>query len=208
MIYPVRLFGDPILRKTAAPVSTFDDTLRTLADDMIDTMYHYNGVGLAAPQIGIGKRLFIAAEIDPEARDDDDDGPPPQTKAEKRTRWGVIHDHVMVNPVIQARSGTQIGVDGCLSMPGLTIEAMQRDLSVEVHFQDVSGQHQSLTATGHFAHVIQHELDHLDGILFFDRLPESDRRAFMNEHRKELAEMQREAKAFLKSFEGNLPVIS
>jgi peptide deformylase len=207
MIYPVRLYGDPILRKPAAPVTTFDETLHTLAADMIDTMYHYNGVGLAAPQIGIGKRLFIAAEIDPEARDDDD-GPPPQTKTEKRTRWGVIREYVMVNPVIQTRSGTQVGADGCLSIPGLTIEAMQRDLSVEVHFQDVAGQPQALTATGHFAHVIQHELDHLDGILFFDRLPEPDRRAFMNEHRKELAEMQREAKAFLKSFEGNLPVIS
>lgn len=208
MIYPVRLYGDPILRKTAAPVTTFDDTLSALAADMIDTMYHYNGVGLAAPQIGIGKRLFIAAEIDPEARDDDDDRPPPQTKDEKRARWGVICEHVMVNPVIQMRTGTQTGVDGCLSVPGLSVEAMPRDLTVEVHFQNLAGQHQALTATGHFAHVIQHELDHLDGILFFDRLPEAERRAFMNAHRKELAEMQREAKAFLKTFEGALPVIS
>lgn len=205
MIYPIRLYGDPILRKVAAPVHTFDGALRQLADDMIETMYHYNGVGLAAPQIGIGKRLFIAAELDDAVRDDEET--PPQTIAEKRRRWGVVREHVMVNPTIIARSGTQTGVDGCLSVPGLSVEAMVRDLEVTVRYQDLEGTPRTLRASGHLAHVIQHEYDHLEGILFFDRLPEAERRAFLNAHRRELAAMQREAKAFLKTFEGQLPVI-
>lgn len=200
MIYPVRYYGDPVLRKVATPVTDFGEDLQTLARDMIETMYEYNGVGLAAPQIGLSKRLFVALELGPIEEDEENSEAEPDdlTPEEKRRRWGVIREHVMVNPVILERDGIQYGQDGCLSMPGLYVERMQRDKSVTVRYQDTEGREHTLQAEGHFAHVIQHEYDHLQGVLFFDRLPEAERRTFMETHRQEFAEFQREAKALLK----------
>jgi peptide deformylase len=203
VIYQVRYYGDPILRKAASPVRKFDQDLKHLARDMIDTMYHFNGIGLAAPQIGISKRIFIAAEIDPVKRAESKDEDPPQTKAEKRERWGVIKEHVMINPKIKQRAGVQYGIDGCLSAPGLYIDEMKRDNEIEVSFQDISGDTHTLSASGHFAHVIQHEFDHLEGILFFDRLPKDEKDLFMSENREALLEMQRDAKSFLKDLKEN-----
>lgn len=202
MILPIRYYGDPVLRKVAKPVSDFGDELAALVHDMRETMYAHNGVGIAAPQVGESLRVFIALELGPqdeaaEATDEeaDLDG---MTAEEKRRHWGVIAEHVMVNPVIREPSGTQYGRDGCLSMPGLFVEEMRRHRALRVDYQDVRGRHHSLSAEGHFAHVIQHELDHLDGVLFIDRLNDAERRAFFEMHRQELAEMQREAKALLK----------
>ena len=203
MIHPIRLYGDPILRKTASPVTLFDTALEQLAGDMLETMYHYNGIGLAGPQIGLSKRLFVAAEIDKDkAQEEDEDAPPPLTIDEKRERWGVVAEHFMVNPEIVSRSGEQPGVDGCLSLPGLFTEDVQREDKITVRHQDVAGNWLERTAEGHFAWVIQHEFDHLEGIFFFDRLPAPAKRAFMQENRSELAAMQREAKAFLKEHRG------
>lgn len=198
VIYPVRYYGDPVLRKVATPVTEFGDELKALAADMIATMYEYNGVGLAAPQIGVSKRLFVALELGPV--EDEEEAPEPEdlSPEQKRVRWGVIREHVMVNPVILARDGVQYGQDGCLSLPGLYVERMQRDRSVTVRYQDTEGQEHTLHAEGHFAHVIQHEYDHLEGVLFFDRLPEDERRTFMDTHRQEFATFQRDAKALLK----------
>lgn len=211
MIYPVRYYGDPVLRKVATPVTEFGDALKTLAADMIETMYEYNGVGLAAPQIGISKRLFVALEIRPAENDEEDAEPEPDdlTPEEKRKRWGVRKEHVMVNPEILERDGVQYGQDGCLSLPGLYVERMQRDKSVTVRYQDTEGNTRTLHAEGHFAHVIQHEYDHLEGILFFDRLGDAERRDFMETHRQEFAEFQREARALLKRLknEPSLPKV-
>ena len=163
----------------------------------METMYHHNGIGLAAPQIGIPKRLFIAVEAHKD-EDEPEDAPPPKTIAEKRERWGVIKEHIMINPELSNIEGRQLGVDGCLSLPGLFVEDMERDHGLHVRFQDVRGNWHELDAEGHFAWVIQHEYDHLEGIIFLDHLPEARRKAFMTEHRSDLADMQREAKAFLK----------
>jgi peptide deformylase len=200
VIYPVRYYGDPVLRKVATPITEFGDDLKALASDMMETMYEYNGVGLAAPQIGIAKRLFVALELGPVESDEADDEPEPEdlTAEEKRQRWGVIKEHVMVNPEILERDGIQYGQDGCLSLPGLYVERMQRDRSVTVRYQDTDGHVHTLHAEGHFAHVIQHEYDHLEGVLFFDRLPDAERQAFMEAHRQAFAEFQREARALLK----------
>ena len=194
MIYPIRTYGDPVLRQTASPVARFGEELERLAADMLETMYDANGVGLAAPQIGLAKRIFVALELGeaddaelPDEAAEDDDG-----------RWGVVAEHVMVNPEIVERSGLQVAQDGCLSLPGLYVEEMRRDLRVRVRYRDLRGEPRELEAEGHFAHVIQHETDHLDGVLFFDRLPDAERRAFLDEHRAELAQMQRDAKALLK----------
>ena len=199
MIYPVRLYGDPILRKTASPVTQFGEPLAQLASDMIETMYHHNGIGLAAPQIGLGKRLFVAAEVTAHDEEDEDEaGAPPETVAEKRQRWGVVREHVLVNPELLEQDGLQHGPDGCLSIPGLYVEDMPRATRVRLRYQDLHGQRRELVAEGRFAHILQHEYDHLNGVLFFDRLGEAERRQFLAEHRSALAEMQREAKAFLK----------
>ena len=224
MILPIRYYGDPVLRQIARPVSRFDETLRALAQDMIETMYDANGVGLAAPQVGVSRRLFIALELRPpeepeeagaevlttdpsearmsldpsEARMSLDPSEARMSLDQKKRRWGVVAEHVLVNPLVTARSGEQYGQDGCLSVPGLYVAALRRDLQVTVQYQDLAGRSQQLTASGHFAHVIQHELDHLDGIFFFDRLPTAEKQTFLEQHRQVLADLQREAKAFLK----------
>ena len=197
MIYKIRTYGDPVLRRRAKPVTAFDEKLATLAQDMLETMYGANGVGLAAPQIGLSVRVFVALELAEQEAEEETDGEV-MTSGEKREKWGVKAEHVMVNPKIVARNGVQYGTDGCLSLPGIFVEEMKRDQSVRVRYQDVTGQQLERDAEGHFAHVIQHELDHLDGVLFFDRLPEPEKREFLELHRKELAELQREAKGYLK----------
>ena len=214
MIYKVRYYGDPVLRRRAAPVKVFGDKLQKLGEDMLETMYDANGVGLAGPQIGLPQRVFVALEMGSrEAKDEavGEEGDPdaePLTPDEKRERWNVIGEHVMVNPEIISRNGVQFGVDGCLSLPGLLVEEMKRDLKVRVRYQDVTGAKHERDAEGHFAHVIQHELDHLDGVLFFDRLPEPEKKEFLEAHRKELAEFQREAKGYLRELkQSKQPVV-
>ncbi len=209
MVYKVRYYGDPVLRKRARPVETFGEAVQKLGRDLLETMYDANGVGLAAPQVGLSTRVFVALELAPQRAEDADGEVESEaedaalTSREKRDKWGVLAEHVMVNPVIIARNGVQHGTDGCLSVPGIFVEEMKRDAHVRVRYQDLNGEAQERDAEGHFAHVIQHELDHLDGVLFFDRLPETDKRAFLDEHRKALAELQREAKGYLKELKAS-----
>jgi len=207
VIHPIRLYGDPTLRRSAAPVERFDDELAELANDMIETMHDAHGVGLAAPQIGISRRIFVATELAaPETDPTGDDSEPAESRAvdeamseaESEVEDAVVAIHIMVNPEVTIRSGVQHGPDGCLSVPGLWVEEVRRDATIGVRYQDVSGAWHERETHGHFAHVVQHELDHLDGVLYFDRLPTDERQAFLDEHRSALAEMQRQAKALLK----------
>ncbi|MDZ7800646.1 MAG: peptide deformylase [Trueperaceae bacterium] len=223
MIHPIRLYGDPVLRRPAAPVRTFDETLARLATDMSETMHDARGVGLAGPQVGVSFRLFVALELaEPDEPDEDDTvaadaadvagaagadtghAPPEAGQVEvgvgeeEAPEPTVIAEHVMINPEITARAGLRVAPDGCLSVPGLWVEDMERDQWIAVRYQDLRGRWQEREAEGHFAHVIQHEIDHLDGVLFFDRFPPATRQRFMEEHRQELADMQRRAKAFLR----------
>lgn len=224
MIHPIRYYGDPVLRRRALPVTRFDDALARLADDMIETMYDATGVGLAAPQIGVSKRLFVALQLEPDAEegeagevgevaeelagsDDEDRIPEDETPEQMRRRLGVIAEHVMVNPTFVVREGVQHGQDGCLSVPGVYVDALRRDLRVRVRYQDVGGGWHETDAEGHFAHVLQHEYDHLEGVLFFDRLEGDERQAFLEEHRGALADIQRQAKALLKELRASpIPV--
>ncbi len=211
MIYPIRTYGDPVLRKKAKPVSKFDGTLKELAKNMIETMYDANGVGLAAPQIGLSFRLFVGLELDlSETKEDQEEKKYTEEELkllsieEKRELWKVIDEHVMVNPEIITRKGVQYGPDGCLSLPGILVEKIERDNEIRVRYQDLEGKWHEETLEGHFSHVVQHEHDHLEGILYIDRLPEKEKSDFINQYREELAEMQRNAKAFLKQLK-NLP---
>ncbi|MCS7068091.1 MAG: peptide deformylase [Meiothermus sp.] len=187
-VLPIRLYGDPVLKKKALPVQDFS-SIPELAENMLETMFEARGVGLAAPQVGISQRLFVAAEY---LEDEEEEGP----EADLKSR--VKELYVMVNPVITYRSGQQSITEGCLSLPGLYAEGARRDLQVRVEYQDEKGQQKTLEAEGYLAVVIQHEIDHLDGILFFQRMPPAERQKFLDEHREDLAEFQRQAKAFLR----------
>lgn len=205
MIYPIVLYGDPILRRRAGPVKEFGPDLAALAKDMIETMYAADGVGLAAPQIGIPLRMFVAIEV-AEREDDeslegqviDEPADDELTPEQKRRAWGVFAEHVIVNPTITLSADKQFGRDGCLSLPGLSVEDVPRAQSVVLEYQDLNGEPRQLKADGYFAHVLQHEYDHLEGVLYFDHLPADRRDSFLAENRATLAAWQREARALAK----------
>ena len=135
--------GDDILRKVCRTQLTFDDRLATVLDDMADTLYQAEGVGLAAPQVGILRRYCIVDVGD-----------------------GIIE---LVNPVIEKQSGSQIGEEGCLSIPD-RYETVERPMKVTVHAQDRNGKGFKITAEGFKARALCHEIDHLDGILYIDKI--------------------------------------
>lgn len=134
---------DPVLREKAKPVTKFNKNLHKLLDDMAETMYDANGVGLAAPQIGILKRVIVI--------DTGDEN-------------GLIE---MVNPEIIAREGEQFGPEGCLSIPGINGD-VRRALHVKVRGQDRNGNEIMMEASEFLARAFQHEVDHLNGVLFTD----------------------------------------
>ena len=141
----VKLGEDEVLRKRARKVDQFDKRLWTLLDDMADTMYEADGVGLAAPQVGILKRVAVVDIGD-----------------------GLLE---LVNPEILEAEGEEIGVEGCLSVPGRR-GTVKRPLKVLVHAQDRKGCHIEVEAEEFMARAICHELDHLDGVVYVDRMIE------------------------------------
>ncbi|MDD7306405.1 MAG: peptide deformylase [Peptoniphilaceae bacterium] len=143
----IRQMGDPILRKTSRDIPEVTDRIRILLDDMAETMYKADGVGLAAVQVGILKRAIV---IDP------------------RDEEGLVK---MVNPVITEKDGEQIGVEGCLSVPNFN-GTVKRPEHIKVEYLDENGQKQEIEATGFKAVAICHEVDHLNGVLFVDKYEE------------------------------------
>ena len=156
-IRPIRLFGDPVLRRPALEVVDFDKELRSLVADLTDTMLDAPGAGLAAPQIGIGMRAFT---------------------------WYVDGEvgH-MVNPVLELSEEIQDGPEGCLSLPELTFDC-KRALSVVARGFNMYGDPVTVEGSELLARAIQHETDHLDGILFIDKLDTAARKAAMKEIRE------------------------
>ncbi|TCP57688.1 peptide deformylase [Tumebacillus sp. BK434] len=144
-VRPVVLDPNPVLRAIAEPVTKFDQELFTLLDDMADTMYDYNGIGLAAPQVGVSQRVIVVDYGD--------------------EHGGLIE---MINPVIVEKSGSVVDVEGCLSIPGLRGN-VERFEKLTLRFQQRDGNTYELTPEGYFARVFQHEIDHLDGILYTDK---------------------------------------
>jgi peptide deformylase len=143
---------DPVLRRKAQPVNRFDDSLQTLIDDMIETMRDAPGVGLAAPQVGVSDRLIVVEY----PKDDEKEDAPKKL-------------FVVVNPEIKEFSDeTEMGVEGCLSVPGYQGE-VERSLSVTVKGLTRRGQPMKIKAKGWLARIFQHEVDHLNGVVFTDR---------------------------------------
>jgi peptide deformylase len=146
----------PILRRKAHPVSTFDQDLQTLIDDMIDTMRDAPGVGLAAPQVGISQRLIVIEYAEP----------PEDGDEEKEVKPRLL---VMANPEIIKTSEEKVfGVEGCLSIPGLVGE-VERYSMVQVKGLNRRGQPMKVKAEGWLARIFQHEIDHVNGVVFPDR---------------------------------------
>ena len=160
MALDIRTFGDPVLKSRAAPVEKFDDALERLVEDMLDTMRAQEGVGLAANQVGRLKRVLVAGLEEEE--------------------------YVLVNPVIEERSDVvEMDGEGCLSIPGISVE-IERPIEVRVSGRDAAGAPVQLTATGLLARILQHEVDHLNGILILDRTDRESRKAAMREMRERL----------------------
>ncbi|MCC2548889.1 peptide deformylase [Hymenobacter sp. BT175] len=171
MIYPIVAFGDPVLKTRAKdiPADFPAADLKQLIDDMFATMYHANGVGLAAPQIGKSVRLFVidsAPMVDDEDEEDEeaDDEPDPEAAFEAPVKRAFI------NPVLVSETGEEWGFEeGCLSIPGVR-EMVYRHETIVLRYEDESRQVREETFAGMTARVIQHEYDHLEGILFTDKI--------------------------------------
>jgi peptide deformylase len=153
-VHPIRIAGDPVLHNPARVVEVFDEELRTLVDDMFETMAAANGVGLAANQIGIDLRVFVY-----DCPDDE----------------GVRHRGVVVNPVLETSQRPETmpdedkDLEGCLSAPGESFPTGRADWA-KVTGQDLDGERVEVEGTGYFARCLQHETDHLDGLLYLNRL--------------------------------------
>ena len=164
MALDIRTFGDPVLKTRAAPVTNFDESLVRLTRDMLSTMRDNDGVGLAANQVGRLKRVLVASVED--------------------------EDYVIVNPVLTGMSdATERAPEGCLSIPGIQVE-VERPTSVTVSGADASGEPLQIEATDTLARVLQHEVDHLDGVLILDRTDRASRRTAMREWREHLLAQQ------------------
>jgi peptide deformylase len=160
----IRKFGDPVLKTRASPVESFDESLVRLTQDLLATMRDNEGVGLAATQVGRLKRVFVAAIED--------------------------NEYVIVNPILTDISETtETATEGCLSIPGIQVD-VERPTAVTISGQDVSGRPLQIEASDLLARVLQHEVDHLDGVLILDRTDRQSRKAAMREWRERLLAQQ------------------
>ena len=158
MTYQIRTFGDPVLASQALPVTDIDGKIVRIVDEMFDTLYDSDsGIGLAAPQVGIQRQIFVW---------DMDDEP-----------------MVVLNPVIVESDGEWVYDEGCLSIPGLYVE-MTRPKTVLMKGIDMNGNEVAIEADELEARLFQHELDHLNGVLMFDRMQPEQRKAAMAEYKK------------------------
>jgi peptide deformylase len=167
-IREIRILGDPVLRQPADEVAEVNGEIEALVEDMLETMYHASGIGLAAPQVGISHRVLVI-----DLGEADEDG------------VGAL---ALVNPkVVEATRKTSRGPEGCLSIPGME-EVVERPEEVTVEALDPGGRPVVLKASGLLSRAVQHEIDHLDGILFIDRLSPLKRRLLLNKWHKSRAE--------------------
>jgi peptide deformylase len=160
-VRPIRVLGDPVLRAVAAPVEQVTDAVRALIADMFDTMYAQDGVGLAAPQVGLGQRVIV---VDP--------------------REPNVTPFALINPrILELGAELDRAEEGCLSIPGLK-EIVERPATAVVEGLDRSGETMRISAQGLLARILQHEVDHLDGILFIDRVSPLKRKLLLSKWQK------------------------
>lgn len=156
----VKTFGDPVLKSRSTPVKEFDESLERLADDMLSTMRAHDGVGLAANQVGRLKRILVAVVEEEE--------------------------YVLVNPVVESRTEeSETSPEGCLSIPGVHVE-VERAKGITVSGKSATGELVRIEVEGLLARILQHEIDHLDGVLILDRTDRESRKAVLREMRENL----------------------
>ncbi len=161
-------YPDPRLREVSKPIKQFDQKLKTLAYDMLETMYDAKGIGLAAPQVGELINLLVIDSRPRRSRDikkDDDESEAIQTPLELKIEQPLV----VINPKIIAKKGSTVFDEGCLSVPSF-YETVKRALWIELEYQDLDGNTRRIQTDGLLAIVIQHEMDHLEGTLFIDRI--------------------------------------
>ncbi len=176
-IRPILTAEQPLLREKSKKVSRFGDALQRLVEDMLDTLRDAQGLGLAAPQIGVLQRVVVI-EMPPEYDEQDNEVAPAQT-------------YLLVNPEIIKTRGEEEMEEGCLSVPGYQ-GLVKRATYVVLKAQDAEGHHVRYRAKGLLAQAFQHELDHLDGILYLDRLEGPDKLYRISERESEAVEMNAE----------------
>lgn len=173
MVREILIWPHPVLKKKASPVQKVDESIRTLVKDMFETMYAADGVGLAAPQVGILKRVIVldTSRVQPE-----------------------VAPLAMINPEVFLTDGVTTYTEGCLSIPG-EAEDVERAARVSVRFLDVDGNPQSLDGDGLLAIAVQHEIDHLDGVVFVDHLSTLKRELIRKKMKRIQADRQPESSA-------------
>ena len=160
----LKIFTYPsqVLKRVATPVENFDEELKELARNMLKTMYEAPGIGLAAPQVGISKRIFVM-DIDFNRKE--------KTGIDAKIEYELVdrNPKILINPVIKDKNGQFKYEEGCLSLPGI-YEEVARAQKITVEYQDLGGDKHELQAEDLLAVCIQHESDHLDGVVFIERL--------------------------------------
>ena len=170
-IRTILTYPDPVLRREASPVTVFDAALKRLVDDLGETMYDAPGIGLAAPQVGVSKQIIVV----------------------DLSRTKNLQDFMaLINPRIVCHEGYQVDEEGCISVPDLTAN-VKRFKKIVVSYQDVDGRQAEIDAEERFAVVLQHEIDHLHGILFIDHLSPLKRQLYKKKVKKMLTH---EARAY------------
>ena len=180
-------YGDPILRAIGKHIEKIDNRIRELAQNMIETMHAANGVGLAAPQVGESLQLTVLDVSQVEDR------PSTMKLNGENTDPQSAMPLVLINPEIDLGSETEMGTEGCLSFPEITGE-IERAKSVTVRARNLDGEAIEIEATGFLARAIQHEVDHLNGILFIDRMSSAAKTSLSSKLKRLLKETQRGAK--------------
>jgi peptide deformylase len=168
MILDIVKYGDPVLRQKGKPVTEITDEIRSLAEDMVETMRSANGVGLAAQQIGLPMQLTVL-EVE-----DDEDRPSTMTIDGKPVDLKEVMPMVLLNPVLELGAEKADGNEGCLSFPDITA-SIERSVAVKASGRLLDGRTIQFEATGLLARALQHETDHLNGILFIDRMKSATR---------------------------------
>jgi peptide deformylase len=167
-VLPILITGDPVLHSPAVPVTDFDDALRTLVDDMFDTMETAPGVGLAGPQVGVGQRLFVFNWVD---------------DAGVTWRGTAINPELWISPPPVGEADEDDDSEGCLSVPGERYPLLRSNLAI-LRAVDIDGEPFEIRAEGWLARIFQHEFDHLGGILYVDRLEHAHSKAATKAIRK------------------------
>jgi len=170
-LLPIMTYGAAVLRKVAQPVSDIDQELQRLIDDMAETMFSAPGVGLAAPQVGVSSRIVVITSLE---------------DLEKRDFVALI------NPEIISTEGEEVAEEGCLSVPELRMEVSRAE-TVRVRALDRQGKPVEIEGAGLTARILQHEIDHLNGLLFIDRLSPAKRDMIKRKLRKERASLTGDA---------------